>query len=268
MTIRHRARISPSDPATRPPRPGPQPHPIRAPSTSRGRPERPTPRPSTSRSRVRRSRRRRKSPRSRSPASCATRCRSSWRSSSWWRWWSPACSAASSTPATGPTRSWRRAVECVVQDNATVSFGHAAVPAAAPHAATTATSRRDGGQPDPRRQGHEAQPRHSTTSGCETTADSAGTLGSLDATITWSTDGIKQTVQDIIPLHRRPRQRRHHQRRPTAPSSSRARSAASRPSRRSSTADLTLQVIRLTGLGFTLPRESGAAGAGRVHRRS
>ncbi len=34
----------------------------------------------------------------------------------------------------------------------------------------------------------------------EKTADSAGTLGSLDATITWSSDGIKKTLQDIIPI--------------------------------------------------------------------
>ena len=32
------------------------------------------------------------------------------------------------------------------------------------------------------------------------TADSAGTMGALDATITWSSDGIKQTVQDAIPF--------------------------------------------------------------------
>lgn len=32
------------------------------------------------------------------------------------------------------------------------------------------------------------------------TADSAGTLGSLEADVTWSADGIKQTVQGIIPL--------------------------------------------------------------------
>jgi hypothetical protein len=32
------------------------------------------------------------------------------------------------------------------------------------------------------------------------TAESAGTLGSLDADVTWSADGIKQTVQGVIPL--------------------------------------------------------------------
>lgn len=32
------------------------------------------------------------------------------------------------------------------------------------------------------------------------TAESAGTLGSLDADVTWSADGIKQTVQGVIPF--------------------------------------------------------------------
>jgi hypothetical protein len=32
------------------------------------------------------------------------------------------------------------------------------------------------------------------------TGDSKGTIGALDATITWTADGIKQTIQDAIPL--------------------------------------------------------------------
>ncbi len=32
------------------------------------------------------------------------------------------------------------------------------------------------------------------------TAESAGTLGALDADVTWSADGIKETVQGIIPF--------------------------------------------------------------------
>jgi hypothetical protein len=34
----------------------------------------------------------------------------------------------------------------------------------------------------------------------QNSADSAGTIGSLVATVNWTTDGIKQTVQDAIPL--------------------------------------------------------------------
>lgn len=32
------------------------------------------------------------------------------------------------------------------------------------------------------------------------TADSKGTIGSLDGTITWSTDGIKESIQDVVPV--------------------------------------------------------------------
>src|SRR5574340_1002534 len=32
------------------------------------------------------------------------------------------------------------------------------------------------------------------------TADSKGTIGSLDGTITWSSDGIKQSIQDAVPV--------------------------------------------------------------------
>jgi hypothetical protein len=31
-------------------------------------------------------------------------------------------------------------------------------------------------------------------------SNSKGTIGSLDATITWTTEGIKQTIQDAIPI--------------------------------------------------------------------
>ncbi|MDD7811726.1 DUF2993 domain-containing protein [Mycobacterium sp. CSUR Q5927] len=34
----------------------------------------------------------------------------------------------------------------------------------------------------------------------EKTADSKGTIGSLDGTITWPTDGIKQSIQDVVPV--------------------------------------------------------------------
>ncbi|QLL08165.1 LmeA family phospholipid-binding protein [Mycobacterium vicinigordonae] len=34
----------------------------------------------------------------------------------------------------------------------------------------------------------------------DNTADSKGTIGSIDATVTWTTDGIRQTVQNSIPV--------------------------------------------------------------------
>ena len=87
------------------------------------------------------------------------------------------------------------------------------------------------------------------------TADSAGTMGALDATITWSSDGIKQTVQDAIPflgglvsgVTTRP-----------ADGTIEIKGAVGTVTARPQVADggLTLQVVELTGLGFTLPRET------------
>lgn len=86
-------------------------------------------------------------------------------------------------------------------------------------------------------------------------ADSKGTIGALDATVTWSSDGIKQTVQDSIPIF-----------------GSFLSSVTTNPSdgtiqlhgvlgsitAKPHVADdrVGLQVVSLTGLGFTLPRES------------
>jgi hypothetical protein len=87
------------------------------------------------------------------------------------------------------------------------------------------------------------------------TANSAGTMGSLNATITWSKDGIRQTVQDAIPIL-----------------GSLVSSVTTSPSDGTielqgglgtvttkpavSNGGLTLQVVNLTGLGFTLPKET------------
>jgi hypothetical protein len=87
------------------------------------------------------------------------------------------------------------------------------------------------------------------------TADSAGTLGSLDATITWSSDGIKQTVQDAIPLlgglvtsvTTTPADG-------TIQIQGGLGTVTAKPA--VSNGGLTLEVVQLTGLGFTLPRES------------
>ncbi|MBO0679292.1 DUF2993 domain-containing protein [Mycolicibacterium sp. S2-37] len=89
----------------------------------------------------------------------------------------------------------------------------------------------------------------------EDTADSSGTVGSLAANITWSADGIKQTVQDAIPLF-----------------GSFLSGVTTNPSAGTielegalgtitakpqvSNGGIALQVTNLTGLGFTLPREA------------
>lgn len=87
------------------------------------------------------------------------------------------------------------------------------------------------------------------------TADSAGTLGSLDADVTWSTEGIQQTVSGIIPFL-----------------GGLVSGVSTDPSAGTielqgplgnvtvspGVADggLSLQVLKVSGLGFTLPRET------------
>jgi hypothetical protein len=87
------------------------------------------------------------------------------------------------------------------------------------------------------------------------TANSAGTMGALDADITWTSDGIKQTVQDAIPFL-----------------GSLVSGVTTSPSDGTielqgglgtvivkptvTNNNLTLQVVSLTGLGFMLPKES------------
>jgi hypothetical protein len=87
------------------------------------------------------------------------------------------------------------------------------------------------------------------------TAESAGTLGALDADVTWTADGIKETVQGMIPLL-----------------GGLVSGVSTEPSNGTielqgplgavtiapTIADkqLALQVVSVTGLGFTLPSES------------
>ena len=87
------------------------------------------------------------------------------------------------------------------------------------------------------------------------TADSAGTLGAMDADVTWSADGIKQTVQGIIPFLGGL---------VSAVNTDPAAGTMELQGGLGSVTvlpqvvdnDLTLTVVRVTGLGFTLPRES------------
>ncbi|WP_431235012.1 LmeA family phospholipid-binding protein [Mycolicibacterium psychrotolerans] len=87
------------------------------------------------------------------------------------------------------------------------------------------------------------------------TANSAGTMGSLDATIAWTKDGIKETVQNAIPFFGSLVSSVS-----TSPSDgtielqSAMGSITTKPA--ISNGGLTLQVVNLTGLGFTLPRET------------
>jgi LmeA-like phospholipid-binding len=88
------------------------------------------------------------------------------------------------------------------------------------------------------------------------TSTSKGTIGSLDATITWTTDGIKQSVQNAIPLLG-----------PFVTSSVTAHPADGTIEMKGTLDDITakpvvsgtgiqLQIQSLNALGFTMPKES------------
>ena len=87
------------------------------------------------------------------------------------------------------------------------------------------------------------------------TAESAGTLGALDADVTWSSDGIKDTVQGLIPflgglvsgVATDPAAGTMQLQGPLG-------SVTLQP--QVVDKDLALTVVSVTGLGFTLPRES------------
>jgi len=87
------------------------------------------------------------------------------------------------------------------------------------------------------------------------TAESAGTMGALDANISWSSDGIKQTVQDAIPFLGSLVSGVK-----TSPSDGTIElqgglgSVMVKPAVVNN--NLSLQVMSLTGLGFMLPKES------------
>ena len=148
------------------------------------------------------------------------------------------------------------ATECVVQDNATVSFG------ASPFLMQHMTghygniSIETAGNQIREAKGMKAQVDIDDVR-LQSSGDSKGTIGSLNATITWTADGIKQTMQDSIPvvgsfvsgvktnpsdgtieLGGGAGQHHHHQ-------------ADGRQD-----GGLALQVVNLSGLGFTLPRET------------
>jgi hypothetical protein len=147
------------------------------------------------------------------------------------------------------------ATECVVQDNATVSFG--ASPFLLQHLTghygnisieTAGNQIRDA-------KGMKAQINIDDVR-LQSNGDSKGTIGSLDATITWTADGIKQTVQDSIPVVGG-----FVSGVKTNPSdgtieleAALGSSIITKPTVQDG--GLALQVVNLSGLGFTLPRET------------
>jgi hypothetical protein len=87
------------------------------------------------------------------------------------------------------------------------------------------------------------------------TADSAGTLGSLNADVTWSTEGIKDTVQGVIPLVGG---LINGVTTDASAGTLELQGALGTVTVKPQVADggLTLEVLNVSGLGFTLPRES------------
>ena len=87
------------------------------------------------------------------------------------------------------------------------------------------------------------------------TADSAGTLGALDADVTWSAEGIQQTAQGVIPLLGGLVSGVS-----TDPSAGtlEIQAALGTVTVQPQVIDggLVLEVVQVSGLGFTLPRES------------
>ncbi|MCK0175719.1 DUF2993 domain-containing protein [Mycolicibacterium sp. F2034L] len=148
-----------------------------------------------------------------------------------------------------------RIVSCVVQDDATASFG-ALPPFLLQHMTghyTNITIETAGNQVRDAKGMKVAIDIKDVR--LEDTADSSGSVGSLAANITWSADGIKQTVQDAIPLF-----------------GSFLSGVTTNPSAGTielegalgtitakpqvNNGGIALQVTSLTGLGFTLPREA------------
>ena len=147
-----------------------------------------------------------------------------------------------------------KAVSCVVQDSASASFG--ARPFLIQH---FTHSYRDMTVETAGNQIREAKGMKLTLTlddvRINPTADSAGTLGALDADVTWTTEGIKQTVQGIIPFVGGLINDVT-----TDPSSGtlELQSALGAVTVKPGVVDggLAMEVVNVSGLGFTLPRES------------
>jgi LmeA-like phospholipid-binding len=146
------------------------------------------------------------------------------------------------------------ATECVVQDKASVSFG------ASPFLLQRKTSHygpiviTTAGNQIRRAKGMKAQVKIDDVR-LDGAGDSKGTIGALDATITWPADGIRQTVQNAIPLFGSFLSGVK-----TNPSNGTIElqgglgSITAKPQVVNNA--ITLHVVQLTGLGFTLPSES------------
>jgi len=147
-----------------------------------------------------------------------------------------------------------KAVACVVQDEASVSFGARPFLLQYMTGDFTDISVQTAGNQIRQAKGMKLDLQMNDVR-IHQTAESVGTMGSLDAEISWSSDGIRQTVQDAIPFLGGL---------VTAVTTEPANgtielrgglgSVTAKP--QVSNGGLELQVVGLTGLGMPLPRET------------
>ena len=147
-----------------------------------------------------------------------------------------------------------RAVSCIVQDSATASFGLR--PFLLQHLthSYSGVSVETAGNQIREAKGMKLTLRLDDVR-LKQTADSQGTLGALDADVTWSTDGIKETVAGIVPIFGGLVNGVTTE--PTA-GTIELQGGLGTVTVRPQVADggLALEVVGLTGLGFTLPSET------------
>jgi len=145
------------------------------------------------------------------------------------------------------------ATECVVQDNVTVSFG--ASPFLIQHMTGhySNISIETAGNQIREAKGMKAQINIDDVR-LQSNGNSKGTIGALDATISWTSQGIKDTVQNAIPLlgsfvtdvKTNPSDG-------TIELEAALGSVTTKPTVQDG--GIALQMVNLNGLGFTLPRE-------------
>jgi hypothetical protein len=146
------------------------------------------------------------------------------------------------------------ATECVVQDNASVSFG--VLPPFLLQRMTghyTNISISTAGNQIRSAKGMKADVSIKDVR-LQNSANSKGTIGALDATVTWSSTGIKQTIQSAIPLlGNMVSDVKTNPSAGTIELGSGLGSVTAKPVVANN--GLSLQVVQLGGLGFTLPSE-------------
>jgi hypothetical protein len=146
------------------------------------------------------------------------------------------------------------ATECVIQDKASVSFGPSSFLLQRMTSHYGNISIETAGNQIKRAKGMKAQVSINDVR-LDGTSGSKGTIGALDATITWTSQGILQTVHDAVPLFgsflagvkTNPSDG-------TIELQAGLGSIAAKPQVVNNA--IQLQVVNLTGLGFVLPSES------------